>query len=565
MVTAVVTLPWEDLEDGPMGCSVYVMDYDSSTGKMYRPASARGSADIRAPATRAAILSDPRFQAWNVYAIVMRTLLRFEFALGRRVGWGIRGHQLKVMPHAFEDANAFYSPEAEGLLFGYLRGDEPMFLCMSHDVVAHETAHALLDGLRENFMSPSSPDQAALHEAFADIVALLSVFSLPEVVRHLVRPIADEESETPVGLVKRSTLTWERLRDTALFKLADNMRGGTGIRADALRRSVEIAPDTQILDRPEYLEEHRRGEVLVAAVMRAFLSAWVDRIERLGEGPNSLIDVGVAAETGSEIADLMLTMCIRAIDYTPPIHILFGDFLSALLTADYQVRADDSRYRLRDTLVTVMGQYGIKPASASSTGCWCTPDRKLAREGTHFSGLQSDTTEMFRHVWNNRGVLRLNPNAYTRIRSVRPCLRVSPEDGFQIRETVVECGQYLKLTVPELNSYGLDAPKGMPRDMQIELEGGSTLILDEYGELKFEVSNRLPSPPCPGENRWHRDRFTARWQRRIDYLWKSGYLTSGVNRSSLLASLHRQRAQVGPVSPRMQFRFQQRYNAQTWR
>lgn len=565
MVTAVVGLPWEDLEDGPMGCSVYVMDYDSSTGKMYRPASPRGSADIHAPATRAALLSDPVYQAWNVYAIVMRTLLRFEFALGRRVGWGIRGHQLKVVPHAFEDANAFYSPEAEGLLFGYLRGDEPMLLCMSHDVVAHETAHALLDGLRDNFMSPSSPDQAALHEAFADIVALLSVFSLPEVVRHLVCPIADEEAETPVGLVKRSTLTWERLRDTALFKLADNMRAGTGVRADALRRSVEIAPDTRILFRPEYLEEHRRGEVLVAAVMRTFLAAWVARIERLGEGPDSLIDVNVAAETGADIADLMLTMCIRAIDYTPPIHILFSDFLSALLTADHQVRADDSRYQLRDILVTTMAQYGIKPASTSSTGCWCTPDRKLSRGGTHFSGLQTDTTEMFRHVWNNRGVLRLNPNAFTRIASVRPCLRVSPEDGFQIRETVVECGQFLKLSVPELISYGLDPPKGVPPDTQIELEGGSTLILDEYGELKFEVSNRLPSPPCADDDAWHRDRFMARWQRRLDYLWDRGYLTSGVNRSSLLASLHRERAEGGSLSPQQQFRLQQRRSAQAWR
>jgi len=565
VVTAVVSLPWEDLEDGPMGDSVYVMDYDASSGRMYRPASPRGSADINAPASRAQLLSDPAYQAWNVYAIVMRTLLRFEFALGRRVGWGIRGHQLKVVPHAFEGANAFYSPEAEGLLFGYVRDEEPMFLCMSHDVVAHETAHALLDGLRDKFMSPSSPDQAALHEAFADIIALLSVFSLPEVVGHLVCPIAAEDDNVPAGLVKRSTLSWERLRDTALFKLADNMRGGAGVRADALRRSVEITPDTGILARPEYLEEHRRGEVLVGAVMRAFLGAWVDRIERLGEGPDALIDVAVAAETGADIADLLLTMCIRAIDYMPPIHITFGDFLSALLTADYQVRADDSRYRLRDNLITVLAQYGIKPASATNTGCWITLDRKLAREGTHFSGLQTDTTEMFRHVWNNRAVLRLNPEAYTRITSVRPCLRVSPQDGFQVRETVVECGQYLKLSVPELVSYGLEPPKGMPPDTLIELEGGSTLILDEYGELKFEVSNRLPSRPTPDDNAWRRSRLMSRWQRRIDYLWDSGYLTADANRSSLLASLHRHRTEAGSVPPQRQFEIQRRHNAQAWR
>jgi hypothetical protein len=118
--------------------------------------------------------------------------------------------------------------------------------------------------------------------------------------------------------------------------------------------------------------------------------------------------------------------------------------------------------------------------------------------------------------------------------------------------------------VPELISYGLEAPKGMPPDTNIELEGGSTLILDEYGELKFEVSNRLPSPPAADDDPWHRSRFMARWQRRIDYLWRSD-LTSGANRSSLLASLHRQRTEDNSVSPRLQFQLQRRHSAQVWR
>ena len=40
-------------------------------------------------------------------------------------------------------------------------------------------------------------------------------------------------------------------------------------------------------------------------------------------------------------------MWIRALDYMPPVHLEFGDALSAALTADTEVRPDDSRYQLR--------------------------------------------------------------------------------------------------------------------------------------------------------------------------------------------------------------------------
>ena len=70
------------------------------------------------------ILKNPKFHAQNVYAIVMRTLARFEFALGRRISWGFHGHQLKVAPHAFADANAFYSEDDQALMFGIPRQPE---------------------------------------------------------------------------------------------------------------------------------------------------------------------------------------------------------------------------------------------------------------------------------------------------------------------------------------------------------------------------------------------------------------------------------------------------------
>ncbi|MHB8877119.1 MAG: hypothetical protein ACYC8T_25770, partial [Myxococcaceae bacterium] len=123
-LTAVVDIPAEELLPGPRGYRVHVVDYDASSRVLYPPAQLGGSRtpwirDPGRPVDGATITGDPRFHARNVYAIVMRTLARFELALGRRVSWGFDnpGHQLKVAPHAFSDANAFYSRRDEALLF----------------------------------------------------------------------------------------------------------------------------------------------------------------------------------------------------------------------------------------------------------------------------------------------------------------------------------------------------------------------------------------------------------------------------------------------------------------
>jgi hypothetical protein len=54
-------------------------------------------------------------------------------------------------------------------------------------------------------------------------------------------------------------------------------------------------------------------------------------------------------------------MWIRAIDYMPPVHVSFGDALSAALTADLEVRPDDRRLALRKRLLDSFRAYGIAP------------------------------------------------------------------------------------------------------------------------------------------------------------------------------------------------------------
>ncbi len=533
ILTTPVSVPWEDLQPGPIGHRVCVVDYNASVGKMYKPAVVDAGAKFD-PESNGELLEDPSFQARNVYALVMRTLARFEYALGRRVGWGFDAHQLKVVPHAFEEMNAFYSREAQSLVFGYYQAAEgTAFTCLSHDIVVHETTHALLDGLRKRFMEPSSPDQAAFHEGFGDIVALLSVFSLSKVLRRLLeeRP---PDAGSRKGLIARDDVSMQSLMRSVLFGLAEEMgSASSSARGEALRRSVEIPPDEKVLDRLEYREAHNRGEILVAAVMRTFVDAWTEQLESLGTIDGDYVDVRRVAEEGAEIADILLTMAIRAIDYTPPIHIDFRDYLSALITADSGVRPDDSRLELRTRLLAWFGRYGIKPPTGTDEGKWRSPKKPLEHQGVRFQSMQTEPIEMFKLLWANRRALRLDPSAFTRVTSVRPSVRMSPDDGQPLRETVAECIQYVQLQARDLKDIGLTPPEGMKDEQKIPFEGGSTLIFDEYGGLKYDIHNRLPLRSDPDG--------LAEVQERLQYLWDHGAFDSDRSTNAQLATLHRQR------------------------
>lgn len=530
-VTAQVDVPAEALGPGPCGYRVHVIDYDATADALYP--SWRGPEDKFEGAAASTLIGDPAFHQQNVYALVMRTLARFEHALGRRVSWGFYGHQVKVAPHAFAEANAFYSQEDQALLFGYFPGRKTpwVYTCLSHDVVVHETTHALVDGLRARYTDPSSPDQAAFHEGFADVVALLSVFSLREVVKVLV----DGKARRGEDRIRREDVTVERLRESVLLGLAQQMgQELSQVRGQPLRRSATLTPSKSHLESSEFELPHRRGEVLVAAMMNAFVTVWSARLSTLGELEPGRLSRDRVAEEGADIADTLLTMAIRALDYAPPVHLEFGDFLSALLTADHEVRPDDGRYHFRKHLLESFKSYGIEPASVSpgvEAGMWAPPSGDLIYDRSHFESMSRDRDEVFRFVWENRRALGLFEGAYSRVLSVRPCLRIAP-DGFPLRETVAECMQILSVHASELRQLGIRKPDEMDPDCEVRVEGGMTLIFDEYGRLKFNVSNRIAD--------------TERQSRRLQALWEAGHFRKGASLHRRFSALHRARATHAP-------------------
>ena len=236
-------VPWEpDLTPGPVGEYLEVVDYDPASGCYYAPVDLNNPT-VLAEDGWAPSEGTPQFHQQMVYAVAMTAIRNFERALGRRALWsphfvedergawkGEYVPRLRIYPHALRQANAYYSPLKKALLFGYFPADasDPaghlpggmVFTCLSHDVVVHETTHALLDGLHRRFIEATNPDSLAFHEAFADICALFQHFSFPEVLKHQL-------GKTQGDLT----------RQNLLGELAQQFGAATGLRG-ALRSAI---------------------------------------------------------------------------------------------------------------------------------------------------------------------------------------------------------------------------------------------------------------------------------------------------------------------------------------
>ena len=133
----------------------------------------------------------------------------------------------------------------------------------------------MLDGLRHRFLEPGLPDQAAFHEGFSDVVALLSVFSLQPVVESCLGP-ADRD-----GRVDHPAVSEEILRRSVLTGVAEQLGDVLTHGRAALRQSALDPPPPTWVDDPAYLPPHRRGEVLVAVVLDVLIDIWTRRLQPL--------------------------------------------------------------------------------------------------------------------------------------------------------------------------------------------------------------------------------------------------------------------------------------------
>ena len=533
-------VPWEtNLEPGPIGEYLEVIDVDPSSNVAYAPI------DLNHPSILASDGLDPsegvpQFHQQMVYAVAMTTIGRFEQALGRRALWApqltrnsVNGQfqhsyvqRLRIYPHALREANAYYSPPKKSLLFGYFQANTDnagdnlpgglIFNCLSHDVVAHETTHALLDGVHRYYQYQTNLDVAAFHEAFADLVALFQHFTIPAALKHTIARTRGD------------------LRNNNLLADLAQQFGQASNGSRALRSALGTTPTPT--DYASATEAHDRGAVLLAAVFQAFLEMYEARtsdLKRLATGGTGVLppgDISVdltnrLANEASLTASHVLTTCIRALDYCPPVDLTFGDFLRALVTADLDVEPFDG-INSRTAFISGFRARGIFPSGVRNVSeenlrwqpptfnfnpeqfhqminsldlTWnLTTDRKRAYQVSRSNGaklwiwLKHHLTQaeakllgadLGVYLKKDDDVPRGIPssddgNPIAQIHSVRPARRIGSR-GQELTDLVIEAVQRIVVTDPDTGE-------------QTTHRGGCTLLIDLQNErIRYAIRKRV--------------------------------------------------------------------------
>lgn len=311
---------------GPVGTHLAVFDYNRD-----RDTVAAAAAPRRDGSFPDYDVDDFRFHQLNAYAVATRAAELVELELGRGLAWGFEASRLIVLPHAGYMANAFYSEETHSLQFYSFRQQEDgdiYHTALVHDVVAHETGHALLDAVRDRYTEANEPETAALHEAIGDLTAVLAALTHAEVRARLLLEAGPElRGSNPVA------------------NIAEDF-GGSG---PAGKLSLRVLTSTRPPAAYEgVIEPHELSLQLTTAVWQALVRLFQAN-RAAGDDPDEALRLA---------RRVVQRMVVRALDYLPPADATFDEFAVAMLRADVFANPDDRR-GFRSLVAQALTQGGV--------------------------------------------------------------------------------------------------------------------------------------------------------------------------------------------------------------
>ncbi|UCH32773.1 MAG: hypothetical protein JSV05_05220 [Candidatus Bathyarchaeota archaeon] len=336
----------EEFLDGPATSRVAVYDFEADSevlrpGVKFLPQGVGKTIsryDVTLPDiddTEALIktVESDSFIQLNTFAIVMKTIFFFESpdSLGREVTWAFESRQLQVRPRAGLWENALYERDSGSLQFFYFpsKAGYNVYTALSQDIVAHETAHAILDGVAPDLYKATRTESLALHEAIADLTAIMLTL-LNEMIIFSVYAISSSQLDIASALSK--------IGKELGTEMGRKMRRDLGI--DCLRvlnNKRKLDPASVDLTDPYHV-----SEVLSGAMFQVFLKCAGGLTEEEEKWvPEKAIDMLEDFEkrvlgAAREVSRLVF----RALDYLPPGEVSLADFGRAMIAAHRAVNGE---------------------------------------------------------------------------------------------------------------------------------------------------------------------------------------------------------------------------------
>ncbi len=501
--------------DGPVTPQVASIDFDADgsvrPGVKFIPPSGKkvvGEYAVpMAPKERALVL-DPDFMRVCVVSAVLHTMDMFqeEDALGRPVTWAFDAPQLLVVPRAGQWENAFYERESRSLQFFYfpsaVQPEETIYSCLSSDIVTHETGHAILDGIAPDLYHAVSPQALALHEAVADLVAVVMAFRSGK----LARAVLDQNN----GSIEDSTAfagIAEQFRSAmAGFNQRHFLRN--------LRNNKSLDPNLPAADpnRVRRDEPHALSEVLNGALYTIMMAIYQQRWDKLvSDELNRLRAAGTPADAAREdklrfsrsgkalalAVDQFKRLVFRALDYLPPGEVSFADYGRAILAADQAAHPEVGALRQR-----LIEEFVHRHMASAAELRIETNVRVPAVEALDLDRLIESDWAAYEFANANRELLGIPPGIHFR---VRPRLHTTKAiyRGARTRAEdtrVHEC--LFKVSWDHKEPSGV---AGLPGERQITV--GTTLVIDCDCRL---VRAKLTSDHVSAEQQADRDALLKR-------------------------------------------------------
>lgn len=326
---------WEPgLRDGPTSARFAVVDYNGDTGTFVPPAQwDREKSEFTYGGAK---LDEKRvdefqFHQLSVWAHLQNALLFFEegSGMGRRIPWAFEGNRLIVVPHAGYGQNAFYDRQSKSLQFYYYEFEgNPVYTCLSTDIVNHEFGHAVLDGVRPYFTETPSIETAAFHEFMGDISAILLILRNNDFRNRLA-------ALYPGGLSEARELEF----------LAEQF-GRTVQDMEYLRNAANNKSMADVKNDPD---PHFVSQVLTGAMYDILVKFSEHYLTVRKESPKQAFWHSV---------DRMQRVVVQPLDLLPPVDVTFRDYALAVLRAEELSNPTDPG-GYRDLILDVFLKRGI--------------------------------------------------------------------------------------------------------------------------------------------------------------------------------------------------------------